>query len=715
MRYTILFAIVVLLLLNTQVSALVENTKHNLSASNETPGVVVKSMIEIEECVFCHIPHSTRPQGKPLWNRKMPDSEYQMYNSDYLKRMGYETPTNLGTLKNQPGTLSRQCLSCHDGTIAIGAVHKLRQSFMNSNTIAMNTANPAGTMPAGSTNFGSDLRNSHPVGIKYISTPPIMQTPFGVGTPTMELVDIANMPVDSKIRFFEYGGAKYVECSSCHDPHVENGKFLSHGTAASTLADDIVGTCTTCHAKTNWAGSVHQLNAAQYVDTDNAVESRYGTKEVGSLGCANCHMPHNAEGTPYLNRKVQAQTCYQGAASSTTNANCHGLNGAKDVETIVGRTYGHPVNESITDQKHTNLDVLYGYGLDGLEMTDATNIGGVSWESNQHVVCMDCHNPHQAKKNTHVTDGTWYGDPGVDGTDNNDISPVLNGVTGIDMSAIVGEGWPAAWTQPKDFITLQAATKEYQICLKCHSYWGVGTTLTGVTNYTNRQMNTTLTDVAWEMNINNRSGHPVIIPQSQRAPSVTDLYKALDSSQLTTPWDANPGGNTMYCSDCHGAETEVAGNYAADVKGPHGSALKYMLKGASKYWPTKPDGTTLYDTNDIPATGGVVADLFCTNCHNVSVPHKSWVTRMINQNVNCVGCHVAIPHGSPVSRLLGYTSFPAPYDYNNNSLEMAGYRKHALTATNVDNMYSATCASGGMGCHDTTPAGGVTYEADPYP
>ena len=684
-------------------SAAVANTKHNLTISSTG---TIKAATETEECVFCHIPHVARPEGSPLWNRSMPVSDYIMYNSDYLKRMSYPTPTSLGNQKNMPGTISRQCLSCHDGTVAVGAVYKLRQDFLNGTSIEMNDVEADGTIKNTSAGYiGTDLSMHHPVGIEYN---PDITLNFGNGIRTMELVAIADVDRDptSKIKLHTYGdGKSYVECTSCHNPHTENAKFLHVGTEGN-LGANIVKTCTTCHEKTGWAGSAHQLppNSPSY--TDPAVQTKYGTSKVGDLGCANCHIPHNDKQTNYLTREVQAQTCYQGAASSVSGAACHGTGGVKDIQSVAGRNYKHPIGESGTEGlgKHTNLDVLYGG-----ELVDPNGGLGLAWATNQHATCMDCHNPHQARPGTHVADGSWYGPAGGS---TNAVSGVLTGVPGVEPT------WPAAWTQPTTFTTQHASTKEYQICLKCHSYWGVGSSADSTTGYVSLS-GAMLTDVAWEMNINNKSGHPVIIKQSLRDGSYAP--KQLDPSQLLTPWTENPGENTMYCSDCHGSDAEMSG----DPKGPHGSDLKYLLKGVNNFWPTKEDGVTLYSMDDIGNSGDT--GLFCKNCHNPAYPHTQWSNNMSNRGFKCVECHVVVPHGSPVSRLIGYYNFPEPYNYGGNSLKLDGWVKRAYNINDLglkSAAYSqnASCTGGGGGgggggCHATDNSASFTngYDANPYP
>ncbi|MCW8895586.1 cytochrome c3 family protein [Sulfurimonas sp.] len=685
MKSLILTLSVFLFFSTIELTASIVNTKHNLSVTS-TAGTI-KATSETEVCVFCHIPHFSQSVGKPLWNRSMPTTEYVMYDSDYLRRMGYPAiASDLGSANDTPGALSRQCLSCHDGTIAVGAVSKLRRDYDGSSTIDMSGDAPDGTIPDTATGFiGADLSNHHPVGIIY--DPTVSKTFGNGGIRGMELKAVP----DSSVKLYEYAGysGKYVECSSCHDPHKDNSKFL-HVDSGANHAQNFVNTCTACHEKTNWVGSVHQSPPGSPTYTDADLIAKYGTGAVGELGCVNCHVPHNGEGVGYLNRQVNEQTCFQGAASTEGGAACHGVGGAKDIKTILSRTYTHPVlaEDNLPGTQHTNLDTLYGTGVVG----DPAGINkGMSWTDNKHAVCMDCHNPHQAQAGTHIVDGSWYGQPGGS---TNLVSNVLKGVSGVEPT------WPAEWTQPDTFTTMESSEKEYQICFKCHSYWGMGLVADkyAPSTYTSAG-GTLLTDVAWEMNINNKSGHPVVINQTARSGSYAP--KELHSSQLLTPWTENPGLNSMYCSDCHGADNELGG----DPKGPHGSNLKYILKGVNHQWPHKSDNVTLYTMDDIGTAGD--SDLFCKNCHDVAHPHDKWRNQMANKGYACVECHVVVPHGSPVSRLMGYYTFPEPYNYNGNMLKMTGWKKKAYDPNDVGtrtNAYSPGCGGGGM-CHNSNAGG----------
>ena len=83
----------------------VVNSPHNLSASGTGS---VRSTTEDQVCIFCHAPHNASPI-RPLWNRATPVDAYTIYSSPALDAE-----------PGQPTGSSKMCLSCHDGTIAIG-------------------------------------------------------------------------------------------------------------------------------------------------------------------------------------------------------------------------------------------------------------------------------------------------------------------------------------------------------------------------------------------------------------------------------------------------------------------------------------------------------------------------------------------------------------------------------------------------------------------
>ena len=87
----------------------IRSTKHNLSISGPGP---ITALSENQICIFCHIPHQQAPAARYLWNRSDPAYPYIPYFSSTMK-------ADVG----QPTGASRMCLSCHDGTIALGMIN----------------------------------------------------------------------------------------------------------------------------------------------------------------------------------------------------------------------------------------------------------------------------------------------------------------------------------------------------------------------------------------------------------------------------------------------------------------------------------------------------------------------------------------------------------------------------------------------------------------
>jgi hypothetical protein len=208
---SIFFVLLVFGICNPVAIAGLATTKHNLSTSG--PGVV-KATTEKRLCVFCHTPHRaiTDMDGisAPLWNHTLSSAAYMLYSS----------PTLLSP-RLQPDGSSRLCLSCHDGTVAIGSVVNTGSSL---SSIAMSGTGGSGEMPAGTSNVGTDLSGDHPVSLE-INTSLIDQKAQQCtkGTVTFK---ICRPPVGSPVLLEKtnnrFGGTPSgvgIQCSTCHDAH----------------------------------------------------------------------------------------------------------------------------------------------------------------------------------------------------------------------------------------------------------------------------------------------------------------------------------------------------------------------------------------------------------------------------------------------------------------------------------------------------------------
>ena len=208
----------------------VANTPHNLSVAG--PGEV-RAVSEDEICVFCHTPHgATNSPGAPLWNRALSTQTYTVYTSSSL-----DAETIRGQLA-QPAGSSKLCLSCHDGTLAIGAVNvkggEQGVEIGMTGTAGDGTMAPgAGPLSGFTRDLGVDLRNDHPISLTYDST--LAQTDGELVDPVTAAHIGVRQPGERPLAPLEStgnDGSAQLQCASCHDPHVReldlsvSNKFL---------------------------------------------------------------------------------------------------------------------------------------------------------------------------------------------------------------------------------------------------------------------------------------------------------------------------------------------------------------------------------------------------------------------------------------------------------------------------------------------------------
>src|SRR5574341_1159805 len=145
-------------------AANVQGTKHDLSTTGPGPIRADVSSVVSEVCVFCHTPHGAAAiSGAPLWNKHLNAPTYPPA----------EQPLAAGKAVHVRKT--SLCLTCHDGTIALGQLANLPSPL--SCDIPM--AGTAGTtdvlyaMPHEAAGYiGFNLEDDHPVAIPYIKGNP---------------------------------------------------------------------------------------------------------------------------------------------------------------------------------------------------------------------------------------------------------------------------------------------------------------------------------------------------------------------------------------------------------------------------------------------------------------------------------------------------------------------------------------------------------------
>ncbi len=229
----------------------IAKTIHNLAKG--TPFNFYESDNEDEVCVFCHTPHGGSNNG-PLWNKDLPTQTFNHYTSNSLAAA-------VGSSTRAVSTESLLCLACHDGILAVNRV--INPTNRNGDPLI-----GGGNMPMASRiifpgtgvgpvigdapdaantaqGLGNDLTDDHPISFSYSD----VYTEYTGNGRANELKDVATIEAMLEgPRLF--GAGKRVECSSCHDPHVD---YETLGNEAYTpfliMPNNGSAMCLACHTK----------------------------------------------------------------------------------------------------------------------------------------------------------------------------------------------------------------------------------------------------------------------------------------------------------------------------------------------------------------------------------------------------------------------------------------------------------------------------------
>lgn len=354
------------------------------------------------------------------------------------------------------------------------------------------------------------------------------------------------------------------------------------------------------------------------------VDSNFNSVPKGH--CVHCHEQHAGMGGTEPPPNTGADqgpdssllfAAWQGSLYNNFCNECHDgtASGADNIASSYAKTYTHPTTGS-----HSSTEQ------------------GSTFGANRHAYCIDCHDPHIAQDTTHS--------PAVGG---NTASGAVKGASGVEPS-FTNPGTPLAGTEAlstPSYSTVSPITKEYHLCLKCHSSYAYGSTPPfQITNPSDRE-----TDQGQEFNPDNYSHHPVTGTGQWKNATIRTNYTTL----LKAPWNANLDAR-MQCSDCHGDD-------AGTIKGPHGSNKKYILKA----WGGVDGSTVKY------STAAKSYDDLCLRCHIDGYANGSWPkgagslwshgSNAAHQyegedcnTQNCLGCTAC--HGGPA----GYADLVSDYN-----------------------------------------------------
>lgn len=306
----------------------VTGSKHDLSVVGPGP---IRAESETQVCAFCHIPHSG---GEKLSGR--PDQGAD-------RSRPYESTTERRRA-GVPGGASRFCLSCHDGTVAVGDTR--RDSIRVGGTTG-------GRIPAQRpSNVGTDLRRSHPISV----------APERAGKTGLALQGLGTVQLDP---------SGQVQCTTCHDPHSEfaggpEGKFLRTSIRGGAL-------CAECHEVNR--GASHSRSTASF---GAAQGNRMGFTSVADAGCSACHRSHAAD--------VRGRLLARGDAEDD-DVLCLRCHDGTVARLDIGRDLSKPSSHRFAGGQH---DASEG-------PTNARHrLPEASAATQRHAVCVDCHDPHAA-------------------------------------------------------------------------------------------------------------------------------------------------------------------------------------------------------------------------------------------------------------------------------------------------------------------------------
>ncbi len=582
---------------------------HNLGPGTPPAGPVSGPL---PACQFCHAPHSgITMMGTPLWSQKLStENNYILYTSPTLVNQEQEPAL---------GSASNLCLSCHDGTVAPGQ-----------------TVPYGGIQMTGSMNsqdlFVGTLQGVHPFNFKLplnCDNDNLLPSLCSgtTGNPAVKLIN------------------GNVQCTSCHDPHVQSIDPVAQNFLVVNNADSAL--CLACHVSqpgnigashariasggmtgsadprrsvgsqynpfTAWRQSVH-ATASHRLARGAKLFGPYGN--VNRNGCLSCHTPHNAPGgQQLLSGPVPAVPNMDGATQNCIT--CH--NGGSNLSPAIPNVFaefakaGHPFPTG--SNRHTMQESLV-------------------LNNNRHATCVDCHNPHASRQtgsfvSTEIR-GSQAGTIGVSATDGTtQVSPAVN---------------------------------QYETCLRCHGT-SSGKQSLAVFGYTPVRAATggDPLNLLPQFAVTAKSSHPVMRERKSPLPQPS-LLKFMWNLDGRT--QGQPITTRVLCTDCHNSDDnrEFGGT---GPNGPHGSQFSHILERRYEFSEVAPGlppaagpGSTIQNLLPVildPAAGGPYS--LCAKCHDLSniVSDASFTKHSVHikAGFSCSVCHTAHGMGPTSSNVSG--------------------------------------------------------------
>jgi hypothetical protein len=220
-----------------------------MATQTDGHGVLVPATDSVGQCSYCHTPHSAISTSL-LWNHTLSGSTFTW---DEATTTGGTAYASLAPSYKGPTV---KCLSCHDGSVAIGDVALYMEGPGNFNTFKITGGPQIGS--------GGSMKGNHPVGMAYPYGQAVNTYNSTTTGPNVALTEFQADPTvataNAKIKLYNNTGGNItggaatgtsgLECSTCHDPHnkqTTDDLFLRGKLAGSTQAGGYI--CLQCHIK----------------------------------------------------------------------------------------------------------------------------------------------------------------------------------------------------------------------------------------------------------------------------------------------------------------------------------------------------------------------------------------------------------------------------------------------------------------------------------
>lgn len=614
---------------------------HDLSPAGTSP---IKGTLS-GSCLYCHAPHSglngtAGVTHTPLWNQKLSSVQsYKVYFSVTMVNKPNPSPPL--------GTDSTLCLSCHDGTVA-GSPGAL---------VAYGRVSMSGKMNSADV-FENNLSTMHPISfILPLASSPDLVTSLAHQPPS-------TADTTGAVRLINGN----VECTSCHNPHVQNidpnnpnflvinnsisnsnsncnsalccachstvqtgsGLGMTSALAASRNSMAVVETPLTAKAAASrpnplaqWPTSIHATTSNKVApqissETSSGVSSR-ATLTPGQLslgpyptiaknGCSSCHAQHNVPGQNSLLRAVDDQVCLI----------CH--NGSSNISPpisnvlaeLVAPKYGHAFSVGNTPHRANEAVLL---------------------NQNLHVTCVDCHNPHSTNRVA-----TFPAAPTTRPSQN-----LVMGISATDGATVVSP-----------------AVNQYENCLRCHGT-STGKKLIVNSGYLPFRVVAASDplNVIPQFSTFATSSHPVFHDRASALPQPSLRSNMLNLDGMTM---GRSMAARILCTDCHNSDDnrEFGGS---GPSGPHGSIFAHIMERRYEFSQAGAPGmpvTNLFPNPSLSTQGGASGGPYalCAKCHDLNqiLNNTSFSehARHIKQDgFSCSVCHTAHGTGAQSGNISG--------------------------------------------------------------